>query len=41
MSKWLARKRLFLRQPPDEDPQWALKFSSDVCVMDRDTRTDE
>lgn len=45
MNERMARKRLFSgtanRRIPNEDPLRALKFSSDVRVMDRDTRTSE
>lgn len=45
MNERMARKRLFSgaasRRIPDEDPPWALKFPSDVRMMDRDTRTSE
>jgi len=45
MNERMAHKRLFLDVGnywiPDEDPPWALKFSSDVHVMDRNTRTSE
>lgn len=45
MNEWLV-KGYFPGPPtiyriPDEDPPWALKFPSDVRVMDRDIRTSE
>lgn len=44
MSEWLVKGYFSVpsdHRMLDEDPPWALKFPSDVRVMDHDTRTNE